>query len=126
MSAEQLEEDMTDAGKFQRRVKMQFDTMNTQSLSDGNVTVKVTAPAETVIPGGFATTSTITEKSLSLQPIANAVTRSERKGGTFAPADIPLIKRALHVYLIDCQRANDNHPDVTLVANLLHRLGRIS
>ena len=53
----------------------------------------------------------------------------EAKGGTFAPADIPLIKRALHVYLLDCQRAveseRDPHPDVNHIANLLHRLGRI-
>jgi hypothetical protein len=53
----------------------------------------------------------------------------ESKGGTFAPADIPLVKRALHVYLLDCQRAveseRDPHPDVNHIANLLHRLGRI-
>ena len=51
------------------------------------------------------------------------------KGGTFAPADIPVIKRALQVYLIDCQRVveseRDPHPDVAQIANLLHRLGRI-
>jgi len=54
----------------------------------------------------------------------------ESKGGTFSPADIPLIKRALHVYLLDCQRAveseRDPHPDVNQIASLLHRLGRIS
>jgi hypothetical protein len=54
----------------------------------------------------------------------------ESKGGAFAPADIPLIKRALHVYLIDCQRTveseRDPHPDVNLIANLLHRIGRIA
>ncbi len=55
----------------------------------------------------------------------------ETKGGTFAPADIPVIKRALHSYLIDIQRIEgysdrDPHPDLSSVANLLHRLGRIS
>ena len=53
----------------------------------------------------------------------------EVKGGTFAPSDIPVIKRALHSYLIDCLREVDSerdpHPDVTVIANLLHRLGRI-
>ena len=52
------------------------------------------------------------------------------KGGVIATADIPLIKRALHVYLLDCQRAveseRDPHPDVNQIANLLHRLGRIA
>ena len=55
----------------------------------------------------------------------------EAKGGTFAPADIPVIKRALQVYLIDCLRAEgyserEQHPDVSVIANLLHRLGRIA
>ena len=49
----------------------------------------------------------------------------EAKGGTFAPADIPVIKRALHVYLIDCLRADENHPDVMHISNLFHRLNRI-
>ncbi len=54
----------------------------------------------------------------------------EVKGGTFAPSDIPVIKRALHSYLIDLLRTEgyserDPHPDVTVIANLLHRLGRI-
>ena len=53
----------------------------------------------------------------------------ESKGGTFAPADIPVIKRALHSYLIECIRIQDSerdpHPDVITIANLLHRLGRI-
>lgn len=54
----------------------------------------------------------------------------EAKGGTFAPSDIPVIKRALHSYLIDLLRTEgyserDPHPDVTVIANLLHRLGRI-
>ena len=54
----------------------------------------------------------------------------EVKGGVIATADIPLIKRALYVYLLDCQRAveseRDPHPDVNQIANLLHRLGRIA
>jgi hypothetical protein len=54
----------------------------------------------------------------------------EAKGGAIAPADIPLIKRALHVYLIDCNRAVESerepHPDVNKIASLLHRLGRIA
>lgn len=55
----------------------------------------------------------------------------EARGGAFAPADIPVIKRALQVYLIDCMRTEgygdrDPHPDVAPIANLLHRLGRIT
>lgn len=54
----------------------------------------------------------------------------EVKGGTFAPTDIPVIKRALHSYLIDILRTEgyserEPHPDVAPIANLLHRLGRI-
>ena len=54
----------------------------------------------------------------------------EVKGGTFAPTDIPVIRRALHAYLIDMQRMEgfsdrDPHPDLNAVASLLHRLGRI-
>lgn len=52
-------------------------------------------------------------------------TPREVRGGTFAPADIPLIKRALHVYLIDCMRSNEDHPDVSHISNLFHRLNRI-
>lgn len=53
----------------------------------------------------------------------------EAKGGAIAPADIPLIKRALHTYLIDINRSTPDgqeHPDVSHVAKLLHRLGRIA
>lgn len=55
----------------------------------------------------------------------------EAKGGAIAPADVPIIKRALQVYLIDCLRTEgyserDPHPDVAPIANLLHRLGRIA
>lgn len=54
----------------------------------------------------------------------------QNKGGVFAPSDIPVIKRALHSYLVDCLRTEgfserEPHPDVTSIANLLHRLGRI-
>lgn len=49
----------------------------------------------------------------------------ESRGGVLAPADVPLLKRALHVYLIDCQRASDDHPDINHIANMLHRLNRI-
>jgi hypothetical protein len=54
----------------------------------------------------------------------------ESKGGTFAPADYPVIKRALHSYLIECMRTEgvserDPHPDVVVISNLIHRLGRI-
>ena len=55
----------------------------------------------------------------------------EVKGGTFAPADIPVIKRALQSYVAEVQRIEgysdrDPHPDLSIAANLLHRLGRIS
>lgn len=54
----------------------------------------------------------------------------QAKGGTFAPTDIPVIKRALQVYLLDCMRTEghserDPHPDIARIGNLLHRLGRI-
>jgi hypothetical protein len=52
-------------------------------------------------------------------------TPREAKGGTFAPADINLIRDALLFYI--------KHPDAMLqtgqeklAVNLLHRLGRIS
>lgn len=54
---------------------------------------------------------------------------NEVRGGVFSPADYPIIKQALHVYLIDLMRVNeserDQHPDVSKVANLLHRIGRV-
>lgn len=54
----------------------------------------------------------------------------ESKGRTFTPTDYPVIKRALHSYLIGCMRVEgyserDPHPDVATISNLLHRLGRI-
>ncbi len=55
----------------------------------------------------------------------------EVKGGTFAPADIPVIKRALQSYVAEVQRIEgysdrDPHHDLSVAATLLHRLGRIS
>lgn len=54
----------------------------------------------------------------------------EVKGGAFAPADIPVIKRALQTYIAECMKIEgysdrDPHPDLAVAANLLHRLGRI-
>jgi hypothetical protein len=54
----------------------------------------------------------------------------ESKGGVFAPTDYPVIKRALHSYLLDLMRVEgyserEPHPDVAVISNLLHRLGRI-
>ena len=61
----------------------------------------------------------------------------EVKDETVAPkvypvvtADYPVIKRALHSYLIECMRTEgvserDPHPDVAAVSNLLHRLSGI-
>ena len=72
----------------------------------------------------------VTDAGKALDPVAQLTEgRRAARGGTFAPADIPLIKRALHVYLIDFMRTveseRDPHPDVSSIANLLHRLGRI-
>jgi hypothetical protein len=44
------------------------------------------------------------------------------KGGAFASSDIPIIKAALHTYV---KTLDENHPDVTKIASLLHRLGRV-
>ena len=54
----------------------------------------------------------------------------EAKGGTFAPADIPLIKNALFYYkdmLVKSEESERNTSDeLTKVASLLHRIGRIA
>jgi len=54
----------------------------------------------------------------------------EAKGGTFAPADIPLIKNALFYYkdmLVKSEESERNTSDeLTQVASLLHRIGRIA
>ena len=44
------------------------------------------------------------------------------KGGAFAIADIPLIKAALQSYV---KTLDANDPDVSKIASLLHRLGRV-
>jgi hypothetical protein len=46
----------------------------------------------------------------------------EAKGGAFATSDIPIIKAALHSYV---KTLDDNDPNVTNIASLLHRLGRV-
>ena len=52
------------------------------------------------------------------------------KGGTFAPADMPLIKNALFYYkdmLVATEDSERNTSDeLAKVANLLHRIGRIA
>lgn len=60
----------------------------------------------------------------NLGPVISKTPR-EVRGGTFAPADIPVIKRALHMYLIDCMRSDEDHPDISHISNLFHRLNRI-
>jgi hypothetical protein len=55
---------------------------------------------------------------------------NENKGGTFAPADMELLKRALHCYKDMLTRIEESErttsPELTQVANLLHRIGRIA
>jgi len=46
----------------------------------------------------------------------------EVRGGVYSPADVPLIKRALDHYL----RLDLSNTEINQVANLMHRLGRIS
>lgn len=54
----------------------------------------------------------------------------EAKGGTFAPADIPILKNALFYYkdmLVKSEESERNTSDeLTKVALLLHRIGRIA
>ena len=47
----------------------------------------------------------------------------ESKGGTFSSADIPLIKNALAAYV---REIGPDHEDVSKIASLMHRLGRIA
>jgi len=47
----------------------------------------------------------------------------EARGGAFAPADMPLIKDALYALLKTLDEGDER---VSSVANLLHRIGRIS
>jgi hypothetical protein len=49
----------------------------------------------------------------------------EVRGGTFAPSDIPIIKRALAVYLTILNENYQDHDDINSIAHLLHRLNRI-
>lgn len=55
---------------------------------------------------------------------------NENKGGTFAPADMELLKRALHCYTDMLTRIEESErapsTELVKVANLMHRLGRIS
>lgn len=55
---------------------------------------------------------------------------SENKGGTFAPADMELLRRALRYYkdmLVSTEESErTSSPELMQVANLLHRIGRIA
>jgi hypothetical protein len=55
---------------------------------------------------------------------------NEAKGDAFAPADMELLKRALYCYKDMLSRIEESEritsPELTQVANLLHRIGRIS
>jgi hypothetical protein len=55
---------------------------------------------------------------------------NENKGGTFAPADMDLLKRALRYYkdmLVSTEESERaSSPELMQVANLLHRIGRIA
>ena len=55
---------------------------------------------------------------------------SENKGGTFAPADIELLRRALRYYkdmLVSTEESERaSSLELMQVANLLHRIGRIA
>lgn len=54
----------------------------------------------------------------------------EAKGGTFAPADMPVLKRALFHYktMLVMTSETERYADEELskVANLIHRIGRIA
>lgn len=54
----------------------------------------------------------------------------QSKGGVFAPSDMEILKRALHSYkdvLVRTEESERNTSDeLTKVANLLHRIGRIA
>ena len=54
----------------------------------------------------------------------------EAKGGTFAPADMPILKNALFYYkdmLVKSEESERNvSEELAKVANLLHRIGRIA
>ena len=50
----------------------------------------------------------------------------EARGGAIAPADIPVLKEALYSYLDKIITEDENHPNISKIASLLHRLGRIA
>jgi hypothetical protein len=54
----------------------------------------------------------------------------EAKGGTFAPADMPLLKNALFFYKEHLVKMEDSERNVSeelaKVASLLHRINRIA
>lgn len=54
----------------------------------------------------------------------------EAKGGAFAPADMDILKRALHAYkynlLCDEENEREISDELAKVANLIHRIGRIA
>ena len=50
-------------------------------------------------------------------------TPKQAKGGAIAPADIPTIKAALHAYV---KTLDENDPELSKIASLLHRLGSIA
>ena len=54
----------------------------------------------------------------------------ESNGGTFAPADMELLKRALHCYkdkLVQIEKTERvTSPELVKVSNLMHRIGRIA
>jgi hypothetical protein len=52
-------------------------------------------------------------------------TPREAKGGTFAPADVTLIKKLLMAYVTDSSITLSSQEEQQAI-NLLHRLGRIS
>lgn len=55
--------------------------------------------------------------------IKPVTTPREARGGAIAPADIGLIKNALCAY---AKSLDDDDPEVSKIAHLLHRLGRIA
>jgi hypothetical protein len=49
----------------------------------------------------------------------------EISGNTFAPSDIPIVKRALAVYLAVLIENYADHDDINAISHLLHRLDQI-
>jgi predicted solute-binding protein len=52
-------------------------------------------------------------------------TPKQAKGGTFAPADVDLIKKLIMAYVTDSSMTLSKQEEQQAI-NLLHRLGRIS